>query len=312
MNKLIFVFFAAFGISFAQDLASVEDTSTARALFGNPKINTNYSDLMLEKNANADSLQPTLNGDLAFNKLVSSMRDFWSIKDLQKGKSLNTKLNVNVIYIDGVKEEAFCDISKTTSADKWELAIGADFVSGSSNIVGAHVKQCLDLTKDSIGYVVTDSAGKTIIVPPKKVLLGFKKNNRQDTSTTDLYMRLNDMETYAYIVDALNWIEPEESPSFWTNGNIFRIVAFALSAASTGLGLWQDSKVASEGKKTGTLYMEALKAGEASDNSGPVYSEQYFAYKENVNGIRRSEKLRNGFYISAGVFALSGAVSFFF
>jgi len=322
----IFIFFAALGISFAQNLPSVEDSAMARVLFGNPNIKTSYSELMREKNSKADSLLPALDGDKAFSELTSATPDLWSIKELQKGKSLNTKLNVNVIYIDGIKEEAFCDFSKTINAENWDVAIGVDFVSGSSNTAGVHVKQCMDWVQDSIGYAVTDSSGKTVIVPPRKILQGFKKNNAPDTFPLDLYMKLiktnrsivdgeclDDMETYAIIVDVLKQIENPpvvssgDAPSFWTKRNIFSIVAIALSVTSTSLGLWQDSQVASDGKKTSGLYIEASAAKDGTD-----YPKKYFAYRKNVNDISRSENLRNGFYISAGVFGLAGIVTFFF
>jgi len=228
--------------------AFAQDTATERILFSNPNIKTSYSPLMLEKNSHSDFLLPSLNGDRALADLFSANPNLWSIE--------NTKLNVNIIYIDGTREEAFCNFSETADAKNWELNIGLDFVSGSSNLAGVHIQQCINQVKDSIGCAILGSAGKTI-----------------------------------------------------RKGNIFRIIIFSLSAASVGLGFWQDRKIASKGKKTGGLYIDAWEEGE---RGGANYLEKYFAYNENVNDIRRSENLRNGFYISAGAFGFAGIVSFFF
>ena len=163
---------------------------SSRILFRDPDIKTGYSPLMLEKNSRADSLLPALNGDMALAELLSANPGLWSMENLRKENNLNTKLYVNVIYVDGTREEAFCDFSKTTSAENWKLDIGIDFVSGSSNTAGIHVQQCIELVKDSIGYATLDSTGKTLLVPPRKVLQEIERSRIPDMIPLDLQMKL--------------------------------------------------------------------------------------------------------------------------
>ncbi|MDR1811659.1 MAG: hypothetical protein LBQ87_02430 [Candidatus Fibromonas sp.] len=163
---------------------------SSRILFRDPDIKTGYSPLMLEKNSRVDSLLPALNGDMALAELLSANPGLWSMENLRKENNLNTKLYVNVIYVDGTREEAFCDFSKTTSAENWKLDIGIDFVSGSSNTAGIHVQQCIELVKDSIGYATLDSTGKTLLVPPRKVLQEIERSRIPDMIPLDLQMKL--------------------------------------------------------------------------------------------------------------------------
>jgi len=161
-----------------------------RILFNNPDIQTDYSPLMREKNARTDSLLPALNGDMALKELFAANPNLWGIENLRKEKKLNTKLHVNIIYVDGIREEAYCDFSKTTDAENWVLTIGIDFVSGSSNTAGIHIRQCIELVKDSIGYAMQDSTGKNLVIPPKKILQEIEKVQIPDVISLDLQMEL--------------------------------------------------------------------------------------------------------------------------
>jgi hypothetical protein len=145
---------------------------------------------MLEKNSRADSLLPALNGDMVLADLFTVNPGLWSIENLQNEKNLRTKLRVNIIYIDGIREETYCDFSKTANAENWELSIGVDFVSGSSNISGIHIQQCIEQVRDSIGYAVQDSAGKVLIVPPKKILEEIARSKIPDIIPINLQMKL--------------------------------------------------------------------------------------------------------------------------
>jgi len=175
---------------FAATPQTVKRDISKRILFDSPDIQTAYSPLMLEKNSRADSLLPALNGDMALKELLSANPNLWSIENLRKEKNLNTKLNVNIIYVDGTREEAYCDFSKTTSAKNWILTIGIDFVSGSSNTAGVHVQQCIEFVKDSIGYAVQDSTGKNLVIPPKRILQEIEKVQIPDVISLDLQMKL--------------------------------------------------------------------------------------------------------------------------
>ncbi|GBU23677.1 hypothetical protein R83H12_00293 [Fibrobacteria bacterium R8-3-H12] len=100
-------------------------------------------------------------------------------------------------------------------------------------------------------------------------------------------------------------------PPFWTTKRIFRTTAFVLSAASLGLGYWQNSAVKSKTKKANELYGETLKlAIEGNDVSG--HKEKAKSYDDKVNGLQNNLFARNAFYISAGAFGVAGMLSFFF
>ncbi|MCL2282657.1 MAG: hypothetical protein FWC26_05000 [Fibromonadales bacterium] len=213
MFRLFFFFFVSF--LFAAVPQMIKRDMSKRILFSDPNIKTSYSPLMAEKNAKADSLLPALNGDMALADLLAANPDLWSIENLRNEKKLSTKLYVNIVYIDGTKEESYCDFSKTGNAQNWELTIGLDFVSGSSNLAGIHTQQCLDQVRDSIGYATQDSAGKTLVVPPKKILEEIIKSKIPDVIPIDLQMKLlkahrsveengqcpSDIEAYLILLD---------------------------------------------------------------------------------------------------------------
>nr|AGS54315.1 hypothetical protein [uncultured bacterium contig00111] len=195
-----------------------------RILFSNPDITTSYSPLMLEKNSRADSLLPALNGDMALADLLAANPSLWSIENLRNEKNLSTKLRVNIIYIDGIREEAYCDFSKTKSAENWELAIGVDFVSGSSNTAAAHVYLCIEMARDNIGYATQDSSGKTLVIPPKQILEEIAKSEIPDAIPIDLQMKLlkahksveedgqcpKDIEAYLILLDVWKQVKDME------------------------------------------------------------------------------------------------------
>ncbi len=192
-----------------------------RILFKDTDIQTGYSPLMLEKNSRADSLLPALNGDMALADLLAANPGLWSIENLRNEKNISTKLHVNIVYIDGTREESYCDFSKTADAENWKLAIGVDFVSGSSNTAGIHVQQCIEQVRDSIGYATQDSAGKILVVPPKKILEEIEKSKIPDVIPIDLQMKLlkahksveesgqcpTDIEAYIILLDVWSKVQ---------------------------------------------------------------------------------------------------------
>jgi len=127
-----------------------------RSLFNNPDISTEYSSLLQEKNARNDSLLPALDGDKAFAELLRTIPSLWSLDRMGKDEKVLTRLKAKIIYIDGIREEPFCDLDKSNdnSAGEWNLKIGVDFVSGGSNIVGIHVQQCLNMVLINQIYVL--------------------------------------------------------------------------------------------------------------------------------------------------------------
>jgi len=219
-----FIVLLSVSLIFAAAPQIIKRDMSKRILFNNPDIKTSYSPLMLEKNARADSLLPALNGDMALAELLRANPSLWSIENLRNEKNLSTKLNVNIIYIDGIREETYCDFSKTTSAENWDLTIGLDFVSGSSNTAAAHVYLCIEMVKDSIGYAMQDSTGKALVIPPKKILEEIAKSQIPDVIPIDLQMKLlkshksveesgqcpSDIEAYLILLDVWKQVKDME------------------------------------------------------------------------------------------------------
>lgn len=163
----------------------------ARNGFSNMTVNTEYSELLKEKNARNDSLLPALDGDKAFAEVLRLNPNFWSLGGaLDKEASLVTKLNAKVVFIDGIREEPFCELDKNGStAGEWSVRIGVDFVSGGSNTVHIHVQQCLDYVRDELGYAVK-KGDKVVVIPPKKVLDKIAKSEIPDAIDIDLQQTL--------------------------------------------------------------------------------------------------------------------------
>ena len=188
-----FFVFALFCISFAGvSLAAPGVPVSSRNGFSNMNVTTEYSELLKEKNARNDSLLPALDGDKAFAEVLRLNPNFWSLGGaLDKEASLVTKLNAKVVFIDGIREEPYCEIIKNSgnSAGEWNVRIGVDFVSGGSNTVHIHVQQCLDYVRDQLGYAVK-KGDKVVFVPPKKVLDKIKESEIPDAIDVDLQQTL--------------------------------------------------------------------------------------------------------------------------
>ena len=213
---------------FAATPQTVKRDMSKRIVFDNPDIKTDYSPLMREKNSRADSLLPALNGDMALKDLISANPYLWSIENLRKEKNLTTKLHINIIYVDGTREEAYCDFSKNTNAENWMLTIGIDFVSGSSNTAGVHIQQCIEFVKDSIGYAMQDSTGKKLVIPPKRILQEIEKVQIPAVIPLDLQVKLlnahksveesgncpSDIEAYLILLDVWKQVKNIEMDLF--------------------------------------------------------------------------------------------------
>jgi hypothetical protein len=99
-------------------------------------------------------------------------------------------------------------------------------------------------------------------------------------------------------------------PPYWNAKRILRATAFVLSATSLGIGIWQDRELKTKAKNANKLYDAAWNAAVVG-NSTAHYANSS-AYDEKVKSMQNSEYLRNGLYISAGVFGVAGLVTFFF
>ena len=184
--------FIAFFSFLCSMLAVAAPAPAVRNGFNNMTVTTEYSELLKEKNARNDSLLPALDGDKAFAEVLRLNPNFWSLGGaLNKEESLVTKLNAKVIFIDGIREEPFCEIDKNTgnNAGEWNVRIGVDFVSGGSNTVHIHVQQCLDYVRDQLGYAIK-KGDKVVFVPPKKILDKIKESEIPDAIDVDLQQTL--------------------------------------------------------------------------------------------------------------------------
>ena len=99
-------------------------------------------------------------------------------------------------------------------------------------------------------------------------------------------------------------------PPFWNAKRILRATAFALSATSLGIGIWQNQEAKTKAKNANVLYAQTLNA--AKDGDARNYGALSKAYEKKVDSMQSSEYLRNGLYISAGIFGVAGLVTFFF
>lgn len=191
MKKISLFLFILHGFFFSM-VAWSYPAPAARNGFSNMTVETEYSELLKEKNARNDSLLPALDGDKAFAEVLRLNPNFWSLGGaLDKEASLVTKLNAKVIFIDGIREEAFCELDKNSgsNAGEWNIRIGVDFVSGGSNTVHIHVQQCLDYVRDQLGYAVK-KGDKVVFIPPKKILDKIKESEIPDAIDVDLQQTL--------------------------------------------------------------------------------------------------------------------------
>ncbi len=165
--------------------------AATRNSFNNMTVTTEYSELMQEKNARNDSLLPALDGDKAFEEVLRMNPNFWSLGGvMKKDESLVTKLNAKIVFVDGIREEPFCDLDKKGSnAGEWNVRIGVDFVSAASNTVHIHVQQCLDYIRDQMGFAVK-KGDKVVFIPPKKVLDKIAESEIPDAIDIDLQQTL--------------------------------------------------------------------------------------------------------------------------
>jgi hypothetical protein len=193
-----------------------------RSLFANPDIRSSYSPMLQKKNAVYDSLLPALDGDKAFQDLVRGTPKLWSLDRLDKLGDVVTRLKVEVIYLDGVREEQFCEINKseTHGSDLWSVRMGVDFTSGESNTVPVHVQQCLDFVRNELGYKVK-KGGRVVEVPAKKILDEIKKSNIPAALDPDLQAKVlsahrqvnitgqcpTDIEAYAILLDVWDQVK---------------------------------------------------------------------------------------------------------
>ncbi len=155
-------------------------------IFENPAITLSYSELLTEKNTANDSLMPILDGEESIQELFRRYPRFWELNTLGRDMKIATKLNVEIVFVDGNREEDFCEIVKRKNIENaenlenpeslensasynWHLKLGLDFISGSSNNVHQHVKLCLQRAREELGVVIVNKLGKLELLLPKMI-----------------------------------------------------------------------------------------------------------------------------------------------
>ena len=100
--------------------------------------------------------------------------------------------------------------------------------------------------------------------------------------------------------------------TFWATKNTVRVLSFVLSAASLGVGVWQNNEIESKNRKSRDMRLQTQQALELYGQNSPEYNAAFEAYNSKPVDVKANENMRNGFYIGAGVFGVVGLVSFWF
>jgi len=180
---------------------------------------------------------------------------------------------------------------------------------------------------DYINYPFITTKGEKLYPGAKKAHIFYKESEVPNTGLFKSVAGLDVMEGYgewAALADSVNsgklkyrkldssyaMKKVSAGPPYWNATRILRATAFVISAASLGVGLWQDQMAKSSAENANKLYVGALNAAKVGNAS--AYSQNSAAYDKKVDSVRNSEYLRNGLYISAGVFGVAGLVTFAF
>lgn len=161
MSKIILVF-------------AVLCLSAHAALFDRPEITLSISPKLKERMEQKDSLLPTFNPEVNLKTLLRARPEVWSFDDLDQGSKLATQLKVDFEFIDGTKnEDQYCRLLSVKKDSneiplEWSLKMGVDFISGGSNVVGDHIRLCLEQTREAMG-VALKRGDSIVYVAPKKL-----------------------------------------------------------------------------------------------------------------------------------------------
>jgi hypothetical protein len=120
---------------------------------------------------------------MALKELLRTIPDIWSIENVDKDLELATQLKIDLVFIDGTREDQYCRIlspadtgvvSKTQDTlgtrlpNEWHIEMGLDFISGASNTVQVHVQMCLQEAREQLNLMVRQG-GALVEVAPQKV-----------------------------------------------------------------------------------------------------------------------------------------------
>ncbi|MDB9743993.1 hypothetical protein OAA91_00535, partial [Fibrobacterales bacterium] len=139
-------------------LSSVIFSYSAGLQFANLKLETETS-MELKNKISGDSLLPDFDGDGLLKTLELAQPDLWNLKGLPNFDKLATGLDVKVVFVEGIIEEAYCKIlpaglDSLGYPKVWKLEMGIDFVSGGSSVVGDHIRFCLDAAREKLGVTI--------------------------------------------------------------------------------------------------------------------------------------------------------------
>jgi hypothetical protein len=196
----------------------------SRSLFKNPDIKTRYSELLTLKNSQADSLLPAIDGDAELEDLLRRQPAVWSIERIEEAGELLTRIKIDLVYIDGIKEDQLCKLkSAPDNPNLWEVEIGLDFVSGAATVVEDHIQICLEYIRNRVGYTV--KRGERVIkIPPKDILKEIDEHRISAEMDPEMQVQVldvqkevalsgvcpSDIRSYAILMDV--WDQVKNTP----------------------------------------------------------------------------------------------------
>jgi hypothetical protein len=177
-------------------------------------------------------------------------------------------------------------------------AIGAGYVTqGYIKVFGNFLSLSVELYETESGRLV----GNVVIEAPSamELLKLVRENSPALFAKIDKSSSPKIMDPSQEPVPAASSESPlaqgvSQGQSFWTTRNALRVAAFALSAVSLGVGIYQNSQMG------GNVDDAKKKEGDFEANER--------LWKD----FKSHKNMRNGFYIGAGVFGVAGAATFFF
>ena len=192
--------------------------------FAGFELKTSQSKVLQQRTLQRDSLLPDFSGDDAMRRLLLQHPDIWRFPARMED-SLGTTLDVQLVYIDGVREDPFCKIRNQLQPDAWkhwQLDIGVDLISGSSSITAIHITQCLHQALEKLGYAVT-RGGQTKRILPEYVQAEMREYRVSANLEPDLRLRMLNVHKevaesgqcpanigdYALLVDVYDYLRNE-------------------------------------------------------------------------------------------------------
>ncbi len=205
--------------------------------FGNVRVRSSMSELLVDKEAHRDSLLPPFDPEYEFKELLRREPGLWSLGGLVDGSDIVTELDVELVFVDGMREDQSCEILSEadtseaalakldTVARPWRLRLGLDFVSGASTTVLDHVQSCLEMARERLALVVRREDGEIEVLPPKSLddqIREYRLNAELDGLMTARVLKVSrevrrtascprNVEDYRLLLDV--WRDVEKTPT---------------------------------------------------------------------------------------------------